>query len=135
MQTRTLRTVRKHVAALAAVVALLGQAFFPHVHAPEARHQGALAVADAALARCTAACPTVLVAAAVPAPAGGTDQHSPSSCPLCRAQSDARASLVPSALVVPVPLAAPAPLPADTVASLVAAVRSLASPRAPPFAS
>jgi len=135
MQTRTLRTVRKHVAALAAVVALLGQALFPHFHALEARHQAAHALADATLARCTVACPTVLAAAAVPAPPGDTHQHSSSSCPLCRAQSDARASLVPSALVVPVPLAAPAPLPADTVASLVAAVRSLASPRAPPFAS
>ena len=135
MQPRTLRTVRKHVAALAAVVALLGQAFFPHVHALESRHQAARGVAATTLARCTAACPTVLAAATVPAPAGDTHRHSSSSCPLCRAQSDARSSLVPAALVVPVPLAAPAPLPADTVASLVAAVRSLASPRAPPFAS
>jgi hypothetical protein len=138
MQFRALSTVRKHMAALVAVVALLGQAIFPHVHALDARDARRLAahpLAFATLARCIAACPTVLAAAAVPTPAGDADHHSSSSCPLCRAQSDARSSLLPSALVVPAPVAAAAPPPADTVASVVAVARTLAAPRAPPVAS
>lgn len=135
MTSRSLQTARKHVAALVAVVALLGQAFFPHVHALDGRRHAVSRVDDSSLTRCTEACPTVLATATSSAADGDADRHSSSTCPLCRAQSDARSSLLPSSLVVPLPLTAAAPLPADAVASLAAAVRSLASPRAPPFAS
>jgi hypothetical protein len=135
MQSRTISSVRKHVAALAAVVALLGQAVFPHVHALDARRHAARPTADATFTRCTDACPTVLAAAAVPATPGDADHHSPSSCPLCRAQSDLRSSLLPAALVVPAPIAAVPLPPDDIVVSVVAVARSLAAPRAPPLAS
>jgi hypothetical protein len=134
VRNRSLQTVRKHVAALVAVVALLGQAFFPHVHALERRHV-ASGGDGGSLARCTAACPAVLATATTSAADGATDRHSSSSCPLCRAQSDARSSLLPSSLVVPSSLTGAAMSPADAVVSLTAAVRSLAAPRAPPFAS
>src|SRR5437868_1515515 len=106
MTKRPPKPLRKHLAALVAVVALLGQAFFPHVHPFQFGHaRGGLAAASER--------------------GGDGHQHSPASCPLCRAQNGARSSLLPATLAVPLPAAAPALVPATTVVTLTAAVPRL----------
>jgi hypothetical protein len=132
MITRLLTTVRHQVAALVAVTALLTQVAVPHVHD---RHAPADALASAAeLARCGAECPTALRSASQRADDADTHRDS-ASCPLCRAQSDARSSLLPVAITLPLPTAAVARDGRTAVASISVDVRSLAAPRAPPAIS
>ncbi len=135
MTKRSPQPFQRHVAAVIALAALLGQAFVPHVH-PLHRAPGDIAAVHPAveLASCAPECPTV-ASAATADPGGETHQHATSSCPLCRAQNDARSSLLPATLALPLPAAAPALPPTETYAALAIAARSLAAPRAPPFAS
>jgi hypothetical protein len=114
-------------------VALLGQTLFPHVHAQPRSHW--LGARTAALAHCDAECPTALTAASGASHPGDDGDRHGTSCPLCRAQSDARSSLLPSSLVLPAPAAVVSAFTADAVAAVSTTTRSLAAPRAPPFAS
>jgi len=119
----------KHAVIFAAIFALLAPALFPHVHATVGRR-----VLVPATDRCRVDCPDAIAAA--PTDDGrDADQHSPASCPLCRAQSDARSSLLPPAFAVPLPVAVPAILDARVAQAPAAVVRGVAAPRAPPFAS
>jgi hypothetical protein len=131
MIPRPHHAVRNHAVILAAVFALLGQVLFPHVHAWHERRGPA--ASDPAVAPCTAECATALVAVATDV-GGDTDQHA-SGCPLCRAQNDARSSLLPPSFAVLLPAATPALLTADAATTSAAFVRSLVAPRAPPLAS
>jgi hypothetical protein len=119
----------KHAVIFAAVFVLLAPALFPHVHVASPRR-----VSVSAADRCTVGCLPSLASAATD-DGGDADQHSPASCPLCRAQSDARSSLLPPALAVPMPVAAPAILDARVASAPATDVRGVAAPRAPPFAS
>ncbi len=131
MIPRPHHAVRQHAVALMAVFAVLGQALFPHVHA---WHEHRVhAAPDPAVARCTAECPTALVAVATDV-GGDMDQHA-SGCPLCRAQNDARSSLLPPSFAVLLPAVTPALLTAEAATTSAAFVRNLAAPRAPPLAS
>jgi hypothetical protein len=105
------RIVRKAAVTLVAVAALLAQAFFPHVHAWHLRSGSQTAVARA-----------------------DADQHSPSTCPLCRAQTDARSSLLAPAFVVALPASTPATLAAAAASSVTTVAWTVAAPRAPPLA-
>lgn len=129
----TQRTARKHAITLAAVFALLAQSLFPHVHVWQGR--GTPAAGVTATGRGAIDGATALTAAPTADHAGDQDHHSPSSCPLCRVQSDARSSLLPPAFAVPLPVAAPTTFVTDVVSATASVVRSLAAPRAPPFAS
>lgn len=126
------RTARKAAVTFAAVAALFVQSLIPHVHAWHGRPTSPVRVAAAE--RCTVDCPTTLRSAATEHD-GDADQHSPATCPLCRAQNDARSSLLPPAYAVPLPAAAPTTLTADPAVIAAAVVRSVAAPRAPPLAS
>ncbi len=131
MRTASLGRARREGVAFVAVLVLAAQALIPHFHAiPTASHRVSAGTATAA---CSAACPVVDAST----PAGDRDghRHSPATCPLCRAQSDAGSSLVPTAFVLPLAVAASANDPVDLAAPLSAGVRTLAAPRAPPFAS
>lgn len=133
MTTRLLTTVRHQVAALVAVIALLTQVAVPHVHV---RHAAADALASAAeLARCGAECPTALRSASQRTTDDADTHRDGASCPLCRAQSDARSSLLPVAITLPLPTAAVALDGRVAVAAISIDVRSLAAPRAPPAVS
>lgn len=127
------RTARKHAITLAAVFALLAQSVFPHVHVWQGRGTSAAAITTSD--RCTVDCPTALTAATSTDHGAEQHQHPPSSCPLCRVQSDARSSLLPPAFAVPLPVAAPATFVPDVVSATVSVVRRVAAPRAPPFTS
>lgn len=127
--------VARHAAALIAVAGLLGQALFPHVHVVSSVSVRVSTPRQlAAAASWVVGCPAVRANATVPT-ADGDDHHAPSSCPLCRAQSDARSSLLPAAFALPAPVGGVATPARDLVASLAAVARSVAAPRAPPFAS
>ncbi len=132
MMSRTQHTAHKHAVTLVAVFALLGQALFPHVHA---WHWGGAPVAPAAhVERCTTECPTSLTTSAARDAGGHTDRHT-SSCPLCRAQNDARSLLLPPSFAAPLPAAAPSAFVTAAISSIASVVRSPAAPRAPPLAS
>lgn len=132
MSSRVITTTRHSIAALVAVLALIAQVVVPHVHVRLTVPSDAHPAADVALATCDA-CPSALAAAEPATP--DADAHRDSSCPLCRAQSDARASVLPPAVALPLPAPAAAGGPRDAVASVADAVRSLAAPRAPPALS
>ncbi len=126
-------TLRHHVAALVAVVALLAQVAVPHLHV---RHASPEAIATgAALARCDARCPDALRSAAHRVADDADTHRDGANCPLCRAQSDARSSLLPAVAALAVPTDAVAHGGPDAVASISVAVRSVAAPRAPPVVS
>ncbi len=127
------RTARKHAITLAAVLALLAQSVFPHIHGWQGR--GTPAPAVAAADRCTVDCPVVIATATTADHGGDPHHHSPVSCPLCRVQSDARSALLPPAFAVPLPVAAPATFVTDVVFATASVVRVAAAPRAPPLAS
>lgn len=132
MSARVITTTRHSLAALVAVLALVAQVVVPHVHV---RHAPALdphVAADVALASCDA-CPLGLTADDA---ARDADSHRhDATCPVCRAQSDARASLLPPSIALPLPATDVARGPLDVVASVADAARSLAAPRAPPALS
>lgn len=131
MNSRTQRTVSKHAVTLAAVLVLLGQAVFPHEHGWHGRSSST--AHDAALAFCTAECPTAFSSATQDA--DGDKHHHSSTCPLCRAQSDARSLTLPASFSVPILAAILSTLATDTVAKVSEPLRKAAAPRAPPLAS
>jgi hypothetical protein len=132
MSHRVITATRHSVAALVAVLALIAQVVVPHVHVRHVATSDHHAAADVALKSCDA-CPAALATSEHVDHDGGP--HRDGSCPLCRAQSDARASLVPPSIAFPLPIVAVARGPRGAVASVADAARSLAAPRAPPALS
>lgn len=130
MSTRSTITTRHSLAALVAVLALVAQVVVPHVHVQHAPAVRARAV-DVALASCDA-CPPGITADRADHDTGA---HRDATCPLCRAQSDARASLLPQSVVLSLPDTTVRRGSLDAVASVADAVRRLAAPRAPPALS
>jgi hypothetical protein len=130
MSSRPITTTRQSIAALVAVLALVAQVVVPHVHVRHAQDVAPHAPA-VALASCDA-CPLGI---GTDHAGHDADTHRDATCPLCRAQSDARASLLPPSVALPLPVAAVARGPRDAVASVADAVRGLAAPRAPPALS
>lgn len=130
MSTRVTTTARHPIAALVAVLALLAQVVVPHVHV---RHGSAARpqAADVVLASCDA-CPLGIAADHADHDA---DTHRDATCPVCRAQGDARASLLPPSIALPLPGTSVARGSLDAVASVADAARRLAAPRAPPALS
>jgi hypothetical protein len=127
---RRSRVVHRHAAALIAITALVAQVFFPHVHAS----QPTAGRASTAVGRCVADGATVIGAAGRRSDRDA-DRHSPASCPLCRAQSDARASTLPAGFVLPIVTAGHAASLGVSATPPTAVFLGLASPRAPPVVS
>lgn len=128
--TRRRSVLHRHVAALVALAALAVQVVVPHVHTVALPEHSAAAAVGRRVADCS-----TTVAAAASRHESDADRHSPASCPLCRAQRDARASLVPTSSALPF-------LATDHVAMLGADAvpprpdfLGLAAPRAPPVVS
>ncbi|MCC6764260.1 MAG: hypothetical protein IT293_06325 [Deltaproteobacteria bacterium] len=121
-------------AALIAVSALLGQAIFPHVHAAPLANK-APTVRELAIPACGERRPAALAATTLPSSDGDAHRHAPSSCPLCRAQIDARSSVPSTALALPAPTLGVTPSVPDSETALAVAVRDFAAPRGPPSAS
>ena len=131
ISTRVNRVLWRHAASLIAIAALAVQTLFPHVHPSHASRS----VFPTAVGRCIADCAAPSLSAAAPDSSRDTDQHGGASCPLCRAQRDARASILPSGTVVPfVDVGQLARVAASTAPPTVAPL-SLAAPRAPPVVS
>jgi hypothetical protein len=122
-------TVRRSLCSLIAIVALLAQTLVPHVHG-RAEHAQA---ADGTTYACAGGDRVAWTGDRAGSSPDG-HQHG-ASCPLCRAQTDARSLLVPAASAVPVPIDAMSPCARDRASALRSAIRSLGAPRAPPTVS